>query len=62
MSANGISVDQWVELFRLIGLKDADMEKWHREFESRHPDGHQSFLEWLGLPGERIVAVRKDHR
>jgi len=59
MTGNGISVDQWVALFRVIGLKDADMHRWHQEFERRHPEGHQSFLEWLGLPSDRIAKIRR---
>lgn len=54
-----INVDQWVELFRAIGLQDADMHKWHREFEQRYPQGHQSFLEWLNLPPARIQDIRE---
>jgi hypothetical protein len=53
-----VTVEQWVELFRAIGLKDADMHKWHAEFERRFPEGHQGFLEWLGLPASRIAEVR----
>ena len=55
-----IDVEQWVELFRIIGLERADMRRWHREFEQRHPEAHQSFLEWLGLPHERIQEIRRE--
>jgi len=54
-----MNVDQWVELFRAIGLQDADMHKWHEEFERRYPKGHQSFLEWLELPADRIRGIRQ---
>ena len=54
-----VTVDQWVEMFRAIGLEDAEMHKWHAEFERRHPRGHQSFLEWLGLPEDRIDEIRR---
>ncbi len=54
-----VTVDQWVELFRAIGLEDPDMDKWHTEFELRYPDGHQSFLEWLRLPAAKIADVRR---
>ena len=49
-------------MFRAIGLQDADMHKWHAEFERRFPEGHQSFLEWLDLPEERITEVRRKSR
>ncbi len=53
-----MNVDRWVELFRAIGLEEADMHRWHAEFEQRYPEGHQSFLEWLQLPAERITEIR----
>ncbi len=59
MSEPNVTVDQWVELFRAIGLQDDDMHKWHKEFERRYPEGHQSFLEWLKLPAERIAETRR---
>lgn len=55
-----VSVEQWVEMFRAVGLRDEEMHRWHAEFERRHPEGHQGFLEWLGLPAERIAQVRRD--
>jgi hypothetical protein len=54
-----VSVDEWVELFRAIGLDDQKMHAWHAEFERRHPAGHQGFLEWLRLPTERIAEIRR---
>ena len=54
-----VSVDEWVARFRAVGLDDEAMKKWHSLFEQENPEGHQSFLEWLGLPAERIAAIRK---
>jgi hypothetical protein len=54
----GIEKEQWVALFREIGLDEEQMRRWHRLFEARHPDGHQSFLEWLGIPSEEILRIR----
>jgi hypothetical protein len=53
-----VNVDQWVAMFREIGLDKAQMERWHKVFETRHPEGHQSFLQWLGMPTEDIDRVR----
>ncbi len=53
-----VTVEQWIELFREIGLQEADMTKWHRLFEAKNPVGHQSFLEWLGLDEKRIQEIR----
>lgn len=54
-----VTVEEWVKRFRAIGLDDAAMQKWHELFESENPEGHQSFLEWLGLPPERIREIRQ---
>ena len=57
-----MTVDQWIELFKEIGLSDEDMQKWHRCFEKKYPDGHQSFLEWLGMEKNRIQEVRQNSK
>lgn len=54
-----VTVEEWVKRFRAIGLDDEAMEKWHRLFEGENPEGHQSFLEWLGLPPEKISQIRR---
>lgn len=56
-----VTVDEWVARFRAVGLDDAAMARWHSLFERENPPGHQSFLEWLGLPAERIAAIRSKH-
>lgn len=56
---NKVTVDEWVSRFRAIGLDDAAMQNWHRLFEKENPEGHQSFLEWLGLPPDRIAEIRR---
>ncbi len=55
-----IAKDQWVGMFREIGLDDAAMKKWHQIFEKRHPQGHQAFLEWLGLSPAEVQKVRSE--
>ncbi|MDX9722393.1 MAG: hypothetical protein RBU37_16735 [Myxococcota bacterium] len=57
-----VNVEEWVARFRAIGLDDAAMERWHQLFEEENPQGHQAFLQWLGLPPERIQALREDSR
>jgi hypothetical protein len=54
-----VTVDEWVKRLRAIGLDDAAMRNWHSMFESENPEGHQSFLEWLGLPAEKIAEIRQ---
>jgi hypothetical protein len=53
-----MNVEQFVEVFKELGMKDEDMERWHRIFEKKYPDGHQSFLEWLGIDATKIQNVR----
>ena len=50
--------EKWVRLFREIGLDEETMVKWHRAFETRYPEGHQSFLEWLNIPRDEISRIR----
>ena len=59
MEGKNVTVDQWVEMFRTIGLDDKRMHQWHIEFEKRFPEGHQGFLEWLSLSKERIADIRQ---
>lgn len=58
MPNTAVGKEDWVALFQDIGLSKPDMERWHRLFEERHPDGHQAFLEWIQLPEEEIRSVR----
>jgi hypothetical protein len=57
-----VSKEEWVAMYREIGLDDSKMDQWHRLFESRHPDGHQGFLEWLGMPLKEVDRVRVQSR
>jgi len=57
-----MNVEQWIEVFRATGLDEAMMNRWHREFEQRYPEQHESFLKWVNLPPEGILAIRKESR
>jgi len=56
---NKMRLDEWVRRFRAVGLDDAAMKKWHGLFEKEDPEGHQSFLEWLSLPADKIAEIRQ---
>jgi len=58
MSNDVMDKEKWVLLFKEIGLDEATMIQWHREFETRYPDGHQSFLEWLNIDEDEIGRIR----
>jgi len=53
-----VTKEEWVAMFADIGLDQNQMKQWHKLFESRHPDGHQGFLEWLGIPPKEIDEIR----
>lgn len=59
---NNVNVNDWIAMFRDIGLDQAKMKQWHSLFEARHPNGHQSFLEWLGLERDEIDRIRSAGR
>jgi len=48
----------WVALLRASGMDDADMRRWHVEFERMSPEAHQDFLESLGIPARDIAKIR----
>ncbi|MCU7796544.1 MAG: hypothetical protein KZQ75_05390 [Candidatus Thiodiazotropha sp. (ex Myrtea spinifera)] len=58
MKSNNVNKEQWVAMFRDIGLDDATMKRWHQMFETRNPEGHQEFLEWLSIPSSEITEIR----
>lgn len=57
-----VNKQEWVDMFREVGMSDDTMMKWHRLFEARHPEGHEDFLNWLGVPPDEIDQIRADSR
>ncbi len=53
-----LTKEQWVALLKAGGLDEAGMRRWHVEFESMSPEGHQDFLESLGIAADEIRAIR----
>jgi DNA-binding transcriptional MerR regulator len=56
--ARAMTKEAWIALLRATGLSDADMDRWHREFEHRAPEAHHDFLLSLGIPPEEIEKIR----
>ena len=56
--AEGLTREKWTLLLRTSGMTEADMLQWHVEFERLFPDGHQLFLESLGIAPDEIDAIR----
>jgi len=59
---NRISKEDWVAMFREIGLDEAAMRQWHQLFERRHPEAHGEFLTWLGIPEGDAKEIQKGSR
>ena len=57
-----ITKDKWVEIMRAAGLSEADMHRWHVEFEKAAPAEHQEFLEFLRIPKDEIAKIREFSR
>jgi len=51
--------ERWVEILRAAGFSDEDMQRWHRQFERLAPEGHQDFLESLGVAAAEIRLIRR---
>jgi DNA-binding transcriptional MerR regulator len=49
----------WTRLLRASGFTDADLHRWHAEFERLDPEHHQRFLEFLAVPASEIRAIRQ---
>jgi len=54
-----VTIEEWKKRFQAVGLDEQAMRKWHRLFEEENPDGHQSFLEWLGASPDQIAGIRR---
>ncbi|HEX6638934.1 MAG TPA: MerR family transcriptional regulator [Steroidobacteraceae bacterium] len=53
-----LSKENWTDMFRAIGMSDAEMQQWHANFEKHMPDAHADFLHSLGLGEEEIRRIR----
>lgn len=53
-----VNKEDWVAMFRDVGMSDEAMMKWHNLFETRHPESHEDFLTWLGIPSDEIDNIR----
>ncbi|MBI3185049.1 MAG: MerR family transcriptional regulator [Myxococcales bacterium] len=53
---------RWVKLLRKSGMTEADMHRWHVQFEQTEPEAHQDFLESLGIEPEEIARIRAASR
>jgi hypothetical protein len=57
-----ITKTEFVALLTEAGVSDSQKQRLHACFEQRHPEAHQSFLEFLGLPASAIQEIRERSR
>lgn len=61
-SATAMTKDKWVAIMRAAGLSEAEMTRWHAEFEKAAPEEHQEFLNFLQIRPREIAAIRESSR
>ncbi len=54
--------EKWVSVMKASGMTEADMHRWHAEFEKSAPEEHQEFLEFLHIPAQEIRTIRDSSR
>lgn len=57
-----ITKDQFVAVLDAAGITDEQKHKLHAAFESRHPEAHEHFLAYLGIPPAQIAEIRRRSR
>jgi len=53
-----ITKEKWVSIMKASGMTEAEMHRWHVEFEKNAPQEHQEFLEFLHIPADEIRTIR----
>jgi MerR family transcriptional regulator, thiopeptide resistance regulator len=54
-----VTKEKWVSIMRSCGFTEADMRRWHAQFEKDAPAEHQEFLEFLHIPPAEIGTIRE---
>jgi len=54
-----VTKEKWISIMKASGFTEADMNRWHAEFEKSAPEEHQEFLEFLHIPAEEIRSIRE---
>jgi MerR family transcriptional regulator, thiopeptide resistance regulator len=54
-----ITKEKWVSIMRAAGFTEADMHRWHAEFEKSAPAEHEEFLQFLHIPADEIRSIRE---
>lgn len=51
---DGMTKKQFLEVLKATGMTSDEMDKFHREFETKAPGLHREFLEFLGISPKEI--------
>lgn len=51
--------EKWVSIMQGAGFGEADMHRWHQEFERSDPQEHEQFLQYLHIPEKEIQTIRE---
>lgn len=54
-----VEKDSLVQILNIAGLNEGDMDMLHAKIEEISPEGHQIFLEALGIEKEEIIQIRE---
>jgi MerR family transcriptional regulator, thiopeptide resistance regulator len=54
-----LTKEKWTSIMSSAGFTEADMRRWHIEFEHSAPQDHQQFLEFLHIPADEIRSIRE---
>ncbi len=61
-STEMMTKDKWVAIMRGAGFSEADMSRWHAEFEKSAPDDHEEFLKFLHIQPTEVRTIRDRSR
>ncbi len=51
--------ESWMNLLRAAGFSNADMMRWHVQFEHSDPEKHEAFLQHLRIDPREILSIRE---
>ena len=54
-----VTKETWVSMLKAAGLDAEGRKNWHIEFEKSSPEGHQDFLESIGIDDDEIAVIRQ---
>ncbi len=57
--AKKMTKEKWVAIMKGAGFSEADMHRWHHEFERSDPQEHEQFLQYLHIPEKEIQSIRE---